>query len=75
MLVLTRKKKESIHIGSDIVITIIEIDGDRVRLGVEAPKTSSILRGELIEETRSINIESAGASISSLQDLVKGLKK
>ncbi|MFN9582041.1 MAG: carbon storage regulator, partial [Bacteroidota bacterium] len=38
MLVLSRKKDESIRIGSDIVITIIEIRGDKVRLGFAAPK-------------------------------------
>jgi carbon storage regulator len=78
MLVLTRKKQESIHIGSDIEITILEIEGDRVKLGIKAPKASTILRGELITETQDINRESATLSINnlqSLQDYLKELKK
>jgi carbon storage regulator len=78
MLVLTRKKQESIHIGSDIEITILEIEGDRVKLGIKAPKASTILRGELITETQAINRESATLSMNklqSLQDYLKELKK
>jgi carbon storage regulator len=50
MLVLSRKKDESIRIGSDIVITIIEIRGDKVRLGFAAPKDVSIHRQEVYEK-------------------------
>jgi len=49
MLVLSRKKTESIIIGDDIVITIIEIRGDKVRLGIEAPKEISVHRQEVYE--------------------------
>ena len=47
MLVLSRKKDEAIVIDDDIVITIFEIRGDRVRLGIEAPSQITILRAEL----------------------------
>jgi carbon storage regulator len=50
MLVLSRKKDESVRIGSDIVITIIEIRGDKVRLGFAAPKDVSIHRQEVYEK-------------------------
>ena len=50
MLVLSRKKDESIRIGSDIVITIIEIRGDKVRLGFSAPENVSIHRQEVYEK-------------------------
>jgi carbon storage regulator len=50
MLVLSRKKDESVRIGSDIVITIIEIRGDKIRLGFEAPKDVSIHRQEVYEK-------------------------
>ena len=50
MLVLTRKKFESIAIGPDIVITIIKIDGNKVRVGIEAPAELRILRVELKPE-------------------------
>jgi carbon storage regulator len=49
MLVLSRKKTESVRIGSDIVITIIEIRGDKVRLGFNAPKDVAIHRQEVYD--------------------------
>ncbi len=47
MLVLTRKRQESIRIGSDIEIFVEEIRGRQVRLGVRAPRSVRVLRGEL----------------------------
>lgn len=47
MLVLTRKKTESIKIGNDIVITVIQTGKGTVRLGIEAPAHVRVLRGEL----------------------------
>ena len=47
MLVLTRKYSEQILIGDDIVITVVRIEGDRVRLGVDAPENVSIDRQEI----------------------------
>lgn len=47
MLVLTRKRDERIIINKDIVITVVDIRGDRVRIGVEAPKEVSIHRQEV----------------------------
>jgi carbon storage regulator len=47
MLVLTRKKDQSIVIGDDIKITIVDIRGDKVRLGIEAPKTVPVHRQEV----------------------------
>lgn len=52
MLVLSRKKDESIVIGDQIIITIVEIRGDKVRLGIEAPKTVSIHRDEIYKAIR-----------------------
>ena len=49
MLVLSRKKKESIIIGDGIVLTVIEIRGDKVRLGFEAPKEVPIHRQEVYD--------------------------
>lgn len=50
MLVLSRKKDESVRIGSDIVVTIVEIRGDKVRLGFSAPENVSIHRQEVYEK-------------------------
>ena len=49
MLVLTRKKHEAIVINNEITVTVVEIIGDRVRLGVEAPKDVPIHRREVWE--------------------------
>ncbi len=48
MLVLTRKHNETLHIGDDIVITIVRARGSSIRIGIEAPKDINIQRGELI---------------------------
>jgi carbon storage regulator len=47
MLVLSRKKGEQIRIGDDIVITIHRVSGNRVSIGIEAPASHRIVRGEL----------------------------
>jgi carbon storage regulator CsrA len=47
MLVLTRKQKESIKIGDSIVITILRVQGQSVRVGIEAPREVRVVRGEL----------------------------
>lgn len=49
MLVLSRKKNESIVIDNDIVVTIVEIRGDKVRLGIVAPKEIPVHRQEVFE--------------------------
>jgi carbon storage regulator len=49
MLVLSRKKDESIVINNDITIVVVEIRGDKVRLGVEAPKDVPVHRREVFE--------------------------
>jgi carbon storage regulator len=49
MLVLSRKKNESIVIGDDITIVVVEIRGDKVRLGVEAPKEVPVHRREVFD--------------------------
>lgn len=53
MLVLSRKKNESIIINDDITITVVEIRGDKVRLGIDAPKDVSVHRREVYEAIQS----------------------
>jgi carbon storage regulator len=48
MLVLSRKRSERIVIGSSILITVVKVDGNQVRLGIDAPDTLPILRAELL---------------------------
>ena len=57
MLVLSRKIDESIILGDDITVTVLGIDGDRVSLGIDAPRSVKIFRSELIEETKRVNQE------------------
>jgi carbon storage regulator len=52
MLVLSRHRDESIMIGDDIVVTIVDIRGDKVRLGIEAPKEVPVHRQEVYEAIR-----------------------
>lgn len=49
MLVLTRRKNQSIVIGTDIVITVLEVKGDQIRLGITAPREVEVYREELLE--------------------------
>lgn len=55
MLVLSRTRNESIQVGDDILITIVEIDRGQVKIGIEAPKEVSILRFELIAKRANQN--------------------
>ncbi len=57
MLVLTRKINERIIISTDIVVTVLSIDRDQVKLGVEAPKNISVHREEVFEEILKSNRE------------------
>ena len=53
MLVLTRQISETIRInGSEIEVTVVSIKGNRVRLGIAAPRSVSVLRGELYEQNK-----------------------
>ena len=60
MLVLSRKAGEAISIGPDITLEILGIEGDRIRIGIQAPKEIRIFRKELLDET--ININKAAVS-------------
>ncbi|MGO8745973.1 MAG: carbon storage regulator CsrA [Thermoguttaceae bacterium] len=52
MLVLSRKQDQSIIIGDKIVVTVVEIRGDKVRLGVQAPKEVSVHRHEIYDKVK-----------------------
>lgn len=47
MLVLSRKRGEQIQVGGDVRVTVVRIDGNKVRIGIDAPTETRILRGEL----------------------------
>jgi carbon storage regulator len=48
MLVLTRRKNQSIMIGADIIVTVLEVKGDQIRLGITAPRDVQVYREELL---------------------------
>lgn len=72
MLVLARKNNESIHIGDDIVITVLSIEGGKVKLGVQAPEGVKLLRGEVYERITKANLEAAGSDFKFFSNLTSG---
>ena len=74
MLVLTRKAGEGIVIGSDIRVTVLELQGRQVRLGIEAPSDVSVHRGEVYERIREENELAAGADHEQLKSLSQAFK-
>lgn len=73
MLILTRKTDEAIVISDDITITVLEISGERVKLGIVAPKEITILRMELRDQVREANIQAA-EGLADLGQVVPKLK-
>jgi len=63
MLILSRKINEKIMIGEDISISLIEIKGDQVRIGVDAPKTVKVFRKEVFDAIRTENKAAAESSM------------
>jgi len=57
MLVLSRQKDQSIMIGDDVEITIVDVRGEKVRLGITAPKAISVHRGEVYDAIQKENAE------------------
>lgn len=70
MLALTRKINESIMIGNEIELSILEIKGDQVKVGISAPKSVPIYRKEIYIQIQQANKEAAD-SAASLEDLKK----
>jgi carbon storage regulator len=68
MLVLTRKTDESIKIGENVTITIVDVSGGKVRIGVDAPKSVRVIRSE-VYETEKLN-SAAAISVSGVADLI-----
>lgn len=69
MLVITRKKGESILIGDDIEITVSKVEDGSVKLAINAPKEMTILRKELFEEVESQNKEASNINMDILKNL------
>lgn len=74
MLALARKINQSIVIGNDIEITLLEIKGDQIKIGINAPKSVPIYRKEIYEQIQDENKKSAQSDIDvkSLKNLFAG---
>lgn len=71
MLVLSRKTNDTIKIADNIEIRILEIKGDIVRIGIEAPKSIDILRGELVQSITETNTEAITLDTNLFTTLLK----
>lgn len=71
MLVLSRHRDESIMIGDDIVVTIVDIRGDKVRLGIEAPSNIPVHRQEVYEAIQRENRKASQLSPGETRDVGK----
>lgn len=77
MLILTRKKDESIIIGDNIEVKVLEISDGKVKLGIEAPKNIDIIRKELYENIQEENKKASEININldMLKEIIKKDKK
>lgn len=71
MLVLSRKKTESIMIGDHIEVKILAVEGDQVKLGIVAPKSVKVHRSEVFEAIQQQNKEALNTSVDFLKQLKK----
>jgi len=71
MLVLSRKVGETIWIGEDVEIVISEVKGEQVKIGIKAPRSIDVVRGELRQDISDSNTEAVVGSI----ELLKNMKK
>lgn len=61
MLVLSRKQNERIRVGESVVVTVVRVNGDKVRIGIEAPSDMRVLRDELeVDAVGDVQLEGAG---------------
>ena len=74
MLVLTRRSGESVMVGDDVVITVLDVRGDVVRVGIKAPRSVQVHREEVYRELQRANREAASPSDVAVQALTRMLR-
>jgi carbon storage regulator len=74
MLVLSRRVGESVVVGDDVTITVLEVRGDVVRIGIDAPRSVAVHRAELLEQLETINREAASPSDQAVESLSKAFR-
>lgn len=75
MLILTRKLGEFISIGDDITVKVVNLKGRQVKLGIEAPKSMHVHRGEIYELIKEENIKSANVKKDLIDKVAAHIKK
>ncbi len=75
MLVLSRRVGESIVIGDDVTVTVLEVRGDVVRIGINAPRSVAVHREELLRELEESNRASASPSDAAIASLARAVQK
>jgi len=76
VLVLSRKCEQSLLLGEDITITVLAIDGERVKLGIEAPRSVTVLRTEVHDQLQLANTDAARhLEPSSVHNIGTALKR
>lgn len=73
MLVLSRKPGESLIIGDGIKVTVVEVKGDSIKIGIEAPKDVPVWRKELVDEVSTQNLEASSSPLLK-GDILKKLR-
>jgi carbon storage regulator len=75
MLVLSRRIGESIVIGDDVTVTVLEVRGDVIRVGIDAPRSVAVHRAELLEQLESSNRDAASPSETAVASLSQALRE
>ena len=73
MLILTRRVGESVMIGDDIVVTVVEVRGDSIRLGISAPRSVDVHREEVHRELKEANRQAASPDRGAVDELTRQL--
>ena len=71
MLVLSRKINETVLIGDDIRVTLLGIDGDKIKIGIDAPRAMKVFREELVEATKNTNLQALNAPMVTFGSMQK----
>ncbi|MEU8229693.1 carbon storage regulator CsrA [Actinoplanes sp. NPDC048967] len=74
MLVLTRRAGESVMIGDDVVVTVLETRGDVVRIGINAPRSVQVHREEVYQELQAVNREAASPDEAAVRAVTEMLR-
>lgn len=75
MLVISRKREESLVIGDNIEIKIVKIEENSVKIAIDAPKELKILRKELIQDVKEQNVKSVSSNIIGVISKIENLNK